>query len=378
MTTLGFVPNPLDPSTWEEVEVEGVADYLMSRLASWPSSGRIYDVSGLPSWRRAAPIIAPGVLEACDVTPHDEASVERLEELDGPLLVVLYPADPITAIIAIAAIAIGVAAAVFLMPRVPELANQQTQSPNNGLSERTNKPRPGERIPDIFGRVRSTPDLLALPYRVFEDHREVEISFMCIGRGAYDVSSVRDGDTLIENIQGASAAVYAPGTSPNNPLDVPQLQIGTAISDPVFNVSRLNEVNGQVLKAPNDSAVKAKQEILFRDGGIIEAAAGSGIDFTDFFQVDDVIDLGNATDPGTLVEIDAVMAAATAEAGGFVFATYDPTADFAAGQLISITGAIYTIDVTSDPTGGDLSGGAVVEDYPYDPWRNYGDNTNIP
>jgi hypothetical protein len=111
-----------------------------------------------------------------------------------------------------------IAATLLLMPKVPSMDNQQAQSPNNGLAARSNRSRPNGRVPDIFGQVRSIPDLIGLPYRVYEEHRELEIAYMCIGHGAYDVTDMRDGDTLLSEIPLASAAVYglrtaAPTTS---------------------------------------------------------------------------------------------------------------------------------------------------------------------
>lgn len=354
MQTVYLIENPLEPATWEKIETEDVRALLTDRFVEWPATARIYE------GRRVG--------QDHDVTPTTEAAVDRLVGYPE-VTVVVYPEGPVAII---AAIVVAVAAAVaiaFMMPSVPDLRNTQTSSPNNSLAERSNRPRPNARIPDIFGTLRSVPDMISVPYRVYEDHRELEISYMCIGRGAYDVSDVRDGDTLISDIAGASLAVYGPETSPNNAADVPQLQIGTEISDPIFNVTRLSEVNGQEMKAPNDEAVRADNEIQFADGGIVEAAPG--IDFTDYFAIDDEVEIGKATDPGGLVDINAILAAATAEADGFTFATYDPTINFAVGQVISITQAVYTIDVTSDPTGGDLAGGTTVEDYPYDPYSDF-------
>ena len=76
---------------------------------------------------------------------------------------------------------------------------------------------------------------------------------MSIGRGVYDVDDVRDGDSLIDSIEGASVSVYGPFSSPNN--GNPDIQIGDPIDDDVLNVVRINEANGQTLVAPNKNTI---------------------------------------------------------------------------------------------------------------------------
>jgi hypothetical protein len=354
MQTVVLIDNPMEPATWERVEVEDVRPFIVARYPEWPAGARIY----------SGPIG-----DDHDVTPSTPGDVERLATLPE-LAIVIFPEAPILIIAAIVVAIVAIAAVMFLLPSIPDMSNAQNTSPNNSLAERGNRARPNARIPDIFGTVRSIPDLIGQPYRVYENHREVEIATMCIGRGSYAISDVRDGDTDVASIQGASVSIYAPFTSPNSGAS-PQLQIGTAISDPLFNVVRSNDVNGQVLKAPNDTAVRADQEIRFKDGGIVEAAGGS-IDFTQYFHAGDSVDIGNATDTGQTANANAIFAAATAVAPNkFVFATFDPSAHFEAGQEIVIAQAVYTwTDGTgsggSGGSGGDIPGS---EDNPDYPWR---------
>jgi hypothetical protein len=351
MQSVTLIRDPLAPSEeWESRQVADVRDFLMERFDSWPASARIYH--GLPSLDR-------------DVTPASAHDVERLADFDE-LTIIVYPGDPITAIIAVIAIVVGVVASLLLMPKIPSLDNKQQQSPNNGLSQRSNKPRLFGRIPDIYGQVRSTPDLIGVPYRIYDTHRELEIAYMCIGRGAYDVSDVRDGDTLISEIDLASAAVYAPYSSPND-MTPPQLQIGSAIGDPVFDVTKLNEVNGQTMLSPNNKALTTTRDLQFVDGGIVRSASGL-IDFTDYFHVGDLVDIANAGDGGGATGTDAKQATAIAHAHGFDFASYDPTADFVAGKYISITGAVFQVD-DGGGSGGTITGGTTYPDYPDPPYR---------
>jgi hypothetical protein len=320
--------NPLEPDTWTHHEVDDVRDFVMQEFDEWPSSARIYHER---------------VSEQDDVTPGDEAGIERLGELPGPFYVVVYPADPVTIIIAV--VAVVVVAAVVLKPSIPTptMRNTQNSSPNNELSDRTNNQRPLARIPDIFGTVRSTPDLLAVPYKVYKDHEEVEYAYMCIGRGSYDVSDIRDDNTLVVDIPGTSVEVYGPNTSPNSG-SAPQLRIGTAINKPVYDVARSNAVNGQVLRPPNDQSIVGVNNIYFQGPNLIRTSA---FDFTDKFAAGDVLYVAGAAVYQAYINQTKTL---YAYSNGFRFVIPNSTlpSEYAVGAEIQLTGALFSV---TDPDG---------------------------
>lgn len=136
------------------------------------------------------------------------------------------------------------------------LANQQADSPNNSLTDRNNKARPYERTYDICGRVQTIPNNLMTTYKVFDNAgRIIEYGYYDAGRGYLDVKAedITDGDTKVQEITGTSVAVYAPYTSPNN-TSSPQLLVGDTIRQGLYVTRASNEVDGVVLKAPNDLA----------------------------------------------------------------------------------------------------------------------------
>ncbi|URG18186.1 tail protein [Escherichia phage SZH-1] len=136
------------------------------------------------------------------------------------------------------------------------LANQQADSPNNSLTDRNNKARPYERTYDICGRVQTIPNNLMTTYKVFDNAgRIIEYGFYDAGRGYLDVKAedITDGDTKVQEITGTSVAVYAPYTSPNN-TSSPQILVGEPIGQGLYITIASNEVDGVVLKAPNDLA----------------------------------------------------------------------------------------------------------------------------
>ncbi len=134
-------------------------------------------------------------------------------------------------------------------PDVPSNINRTQQSSNNSLAGRTNEARVLQRIEDIFGLVRAYPSLIQPVYSKYINNKQYEYSYMCIGRGWYHVADVRDGETLLSDIDGTSAEFFNPFTSPNS--GSPFLSIGTAISEPILLVKRSNNVTGEVLKARN-------------------------------------------------------------------------------------------------------------------------------
>lgn len=157
-----------------------------------------------------------------------------------------------------ALVALVVVAATVLLTKKPSLAvaatNNQTTSPNNSLTDRSNKPRPYERSYDICGTVQTIPNDLMQTYKAFNSTGALlEYSYYDAGRGHLHIEAdgVTEGDTLISDITGSSVAVYAPYTSPNNTTS-PQLQIGDVIDQKLYTTYSNADVDGIVLKAPND------------------------------------------------------------------------------------------------------------------------------
>ena len=219
---------------------------------------------------------------------------------------------------------------------------QRPQSPNNSLASRTNQPRVNGRVADIFGTVEATPDLLAVPYVLYQNNVQVEIGFMSLGRGSYDVSRVRDGDTSVASIAGSSAAIYAPFTSPNSG-DAPQLQIGSAIAEPVLSVVKLNEVNGQTLKPTNVNRIQGEDSIRFVYPDSIQK--NDDTDFTDYFSAGDAISISQANISGEVGTDTIQEDAKFTYAGEIVFSSFDPTTVYEAGQQIAVSNAGYAANV---------------------------------
>jgi hypothetical protein len=206
-----------------------------------------------------------------EVTPTTPEDIEKLSKLQGEFFVVHTPEGATTAIvIAVIALVATVAAVFLLRPNIPSIAlrNTNDESPNNALSGRTNTARPLERIPDIYGTVLSIPDLLTVPYSKFDSHTEYELSYMCVGRGYYEIQdiTVKEDDTPASLIEGTSIEIYEPYTSPNS--GIPQSVIGEAITEPLYYVIRSNNVDGLILEAANIGTITIRIRVGYGDFNI--------------------------------------------------------------------------------------------------------------
>lgn len=282
MLTVHIIKDIACPEQACRIETDDLCALLASQWDHFPASARIYHEH---------------LAKSCDVTPVDVAGIERLQGLGGSFYVVVYPEgfDPLT-FFAIVAINIGLSFALQLLfpaKMASQERNIQKRSPNNALSNRINTERINGRIPDIFGTEWSTPDLIALPYIIFENNREVEICDLCIGRGSYTIHKVLEDTTPFADISASSLGIYGPDTSANSGDD-PEYTIGDFTPTPIISAKRSNSVNGQVLKAPNDNRVQGDDDIQFVWPDSIYCG-NSSINFTDIFNEDESLVVSGAS-----------------------------------------------------------------------------------
>lgn len=172
--------------------------------------------------------------------------------------------------------------------------NQQGASPNNSLTDRTNKSRPYQRTYDICGTVQCIPNDLMTVYRKYDSNGNViEFGYYDAGRGplATPASGITDGDTRLSEITGSSAAVYEPFTSPNS--GAPQTMVGNPITEGLYVTASSNEVDGAELKAANDlTANIGDVATVSRVGNVATIVDPTGDSrFNDYMKVGDAIEL---------------------------------------------------------------------------------------
>lgn len=133
----------------------------------------------------------------------------------------------------------------FLAPK-PAIANtggETIDSPNNSLTGQTNTARVYKAKPDIYGQVRSYPDLIqeSLFEYVASSSNDGGLKYvtewMCIGIGRYGYESVRYSESSLGSMAGAEYQFYQPGEV------IPVLHEGYPFDD----------VDGQEVPGPNES-----------------------------------------------------------------------------------------------------------------------------
>ena len=336
--TLHVITNPFDPynnlTTYEDVK-DVAAKVIELYPEGFPETARIYHNH---------------VAVACDVTPTNPDTLKRLLSLEGRLFLVVYPAAfGVPFLIGLLITAAVVAVAFLLAPKVPDVSqrNIQNSSPNNELSERTNRARPLARIPDIYGQVRSTPDLLLPPYKVYENNQEVELAYMCVGVGEYLIEDICDAETPLHWIPGSACAFYGPDTSPNSG-HAPSLAIGSPILEPLRKATRLEQVVGQELRAPNSANLANRADIKFQYPDRIYNS--TGVDFSDRFVPGDQLAVTHTDFTGPIDPITQNAVARYVHNGGTPYIEWqsgDPSSIFKVGDVVTVTSGDKTI--TLDP-----------------------------
>lgn len=234
MTELRIHRHPFAALPPEVIEVSSVAQWLVDQFEAASAPVGLQVFRGEPS---------AGTEISQDVPALLASDARYYTVLQSP------GADPFTWFQVILAVYSVASALMASKPDMPANVNRTQESPNNALGTRENQVRLLQRVEDIYGTVKAIPSLMMPTYNKYVDSVKVEYGYYCIGRGYHDVSEIRDGDTLMSSITGASAAVYYPFSSPNS--GAPYIQVGPSIIDRVLSVRRAVEVDGITLKAQN-------------------------------------------------------------------------------------------------------------------------------
>ncbi|WP_170248666.1 host specificity factor TipJ family phage tail protein [Acinetobacter geminorum] len=206
-----------------------------------------------------------------DVTPTnkiDEASLLMLSKKHD-FDVVCEAGEPAT-IIAAVSLVVSLAFSIYTILTMPD-ANKgiEKTSSNNKLGNRENTQRIGGRIPDPYGTVLAIPDLIAPPLRYFQNNVEIEECLMCLGRGYYEISDVKEGETSINQIDGESVSVY----DPNQSLDTtnPMYRYGDVLNYAPLVGKQSRSITGQTLLNPSSARV-VENTITFTYPNVINVA----------------------------------------------------------------------------------------------------------
>lgn len=309
-----------------EATVDDVCKYLAEQFDSFPENARIYHNH---------------VSKQTDVTPKTVADIEHLKTLDGTFYVVMHPEW--IQIVFWVVTAIMAAYSVYTIATMPKPTTGGAGSSNNELAARANQARVKSRIPDIYGMVRSYPDLIAVTYTYYQNGIEIEECLMVIGRGYYQIHDCRDGDTPAGAINGVSVSIYEPGI----PLvgDTAFYRIGQVFNSLPLSVKKSASINGQTLQPPSDRVLSDEDNnagIYFTTGGVINRK-NTGINFTSYFKAGDAINIQGAAYG---VEDAILSGTATVKPGGIItIQSSESVPDYTSFQGILLTGATFEIVV---------------------------------
>ena len=194
-----------------------------------------------------------------DITPKTKLDAWALKDVTGDYQVLCHAGTPLAFGIIAAVISVGVA--VYTYMNMPEMNAPQdiAGSPNNSLAQRQNKHRVNERVPDIYGKPKVIPDLVSTVYRYYEGSVQVEECLLSIGTGSFAVNedTIKEGETPINTIDGASISIYEPGQSTISPN--PQIQIGSVFDKLQIVTKQVSAIDGkQTLLSPNSARISTR------------------------------------------------------------------------------------------------------------------------
>lgn len=240
---LKIFTNPLDVSESETREYQCLLTEWLAIREQYPTA-RLYK---------------DAICAQNDVTPKTKEQAWVLKDASGLYQVVCHAGEPSTIMIAAAILSVATAVYTYMnMPKPPKDLGGVNGSTNNSLAQRQNQHRVGGRVPDIYGRVKSIPDLIAPVYRYYRNNIQVEECLLCIGTGYFDIkqADIKEGETPVNTIEGASLSVYEPNQSLLSPT--PQIKIGEAFDTVPLVTKQVSSIDGkQTLLSPNSNLLVA-------------------------------------------------------------------------------------------------------------------------
>ena len=191
------------------------------------------------------------IINAERVDPHTDPRLDEPPRAGDVVVVAHRPAgDPITWIAIVSAL---LAVASYAAIPKPNETPTATDSPNNRLTGQSNVARAYQAIPDVYGRRRVWPDLIQPSDVRYIGNVKVVTEWLCVSRGAGDITGVKFADTPLDDIRGASWQAFAPGqgfelspgvVGPSIPAPpVPTPPIGVPAGYPEALTTRLLDVS---------------------------------------------------------------------------------------------------------------------------------------
>lgn len=294
------------------------------------------------------------VSESSEIDLNDYYAVDRNDY--GHVYIVSNPLGTGAELIIVSVVLSILITALMPVPKIPEEIKQPRKSPNNALEGQTNIARLLNRVPDIFGKQKSYPDLIWPTYFVYENNIKIQTEYTCITRGYALIEDFKNGDTLIDDITDSSVTIFEPFTAPAS-TEIPFAQ-------------ESGEVDGQDLPPPNfenismDASYMLDYDAVNDYGIIITPVSGEWNDLT----AGQTITLNNvfAGDPSAsdlsgnyVIEsagtTNLSLENASTVAGGWLTETFPVSVsggEFGQGAYISVTPSSLSVGPITVPGSG--------------------------
>jgi len=294
--------------------------------------------------------------------PAECAELQRLASALDSVRVICRPEGGVANAIGKVAniLTFGLIGKLIPKPSIPNVsAAVGKDSPNNRLTGQTNTARAYQAIPDIYGQVRSYPDLIQPSDEYYIDHIKYVTEWLCVGLGKYTRESIKSGDTPLGDISGSSVEFFEPvgGDYPEN---------GTTTILGVTEPFTVSDVNGQELVYPTvwPSETETADVVITNGSAAFTVKVATGTKWDNLLSI---VGTGNALvgftyDPGTGAVAFSQTCAVTSvvTAAGFHTFTFTAPAVFTAAFTGTVTVSIkpignspiwvgpYTLPVTAD------------------------------
>lgn len=153
-------------------------------------------------------VVAPGLGEALGATLFESAILAG--SMTGSMSIAI--GSGIVSLVGGALINALLPPSRGVAPTTPQQAAAlAAPSPTYSLQAQGNTARLESAIPEHFGRMLAYPDFAAQPYTEFAGNEQYLYQLLCIGRGEYDVETIRIEDTPISSFDEVSTEIVGPG-----------------------------------------------------------------------------------------------------------------------------------------------------------------------
>lgn len=244
----------------------------------------------LPIGRPLRSIISDETFEHVYLNKEKFSDLDYIFKDGDEVVISVEPGETFSFIIAITALALAAASAIYVLTNLPEDPDQQNGSNTYSLRGQSNIARLGEPIPVQYGEMRVYPDLISQPWIEYSGNEQYLHQVFAVGKGEFTISDIRISDTSITNFDDVTTEVLYEGpttlfpSNVENSVEVANQQLSTSITGPFV----ANAANTDINKISVDM-VFAEGVYHVRSNGSIRAKTTAEIGYlvVEYQEIDD-------------------------------------------------------------------------------------------